>query len=152
MASTADLIRSGVEWLYMSVVVIFEWPQSLAIVSRNPIDGGRPDAARWKAMAAWAFPLRNLRGVEHLDEGGPIEYQITVMEEIAAAYHDTFGAWPQNRGKWVYVPPVVDPPPPNDPPPAKDCSCGNWLKRDGGRKPDIWRWIKCFFGGKKRCK
>lgn len=40
-----------------------------------------------------------------------------------------------------------------DEPPAPECSCGAWLDTEGGtRKADVWRWIKCLFGGPKRCK
>ncbi len=67
--------------------------------NKNPVDGGRPDAARWKALATWAFGWKNCAGVEHLPEGGPLEYQVTVFKAISLAYKTRFGAWPENYGK-----------------------------------------------------
>lgn len=172
---------------------------------KNPADGGRPDAARWKAMATWALKYSNLGGLEHLPEGGPLEYQVGVVAAIGAAYHATYKAWPENTGKWTYIPPPEyvtvtickgsglrpnpycpetasqkyvkgteptkicavhkkpeDPPPPPGPgpepppiidPPEPECSCSAWLDTEGGkRKPDVWRWILCVFGGAKRCR
>jgi len=115
-------------------------------------DGGRPDAERWAAMIARYSKYSNLYAVEHCPEGGDLEYQVGVLESMSAAVFKASGSWPANYGKWTYVPPVVEPDPETPVTPAQDCSCANWLKRDGGRKPDIWRWIKCLFGGKKRCR
>ncbi len=72
------------------------------------VDGGRPDAKKWKAMATWALGFKNLGGLEHLSEGGTLEYQAGVVAAIGAAYHAKFGSWPENTGKWHYEPP---PPP-----------------------------------------
>jgi hypothetical protein len=30
------------------------------------------------------------------------------------------------------------------------CKCSYWLTEP--KRPDIWRWLKCLFGDKKRCK
>lgn len=51
----------------------------------NPKDGGRPDAARWKAMATWAKGLKNPPILEHLPEGGDLAYQINVIKAMRAA-------------------------------------------------------------------
>lgn len=77
----------------------------------NPKDGGRPDAARWKAMATWALGLANYPSFEHLPEGGDLDYQVGVIKAISKAYRDWHPKheWPENYGKWPYVPP---PPPP----------------------------------------
>jgi len=74
----------------------------------NPKDGGRPDAARWKAMATWALGLANYPSLEHLPEGGALDYQVSVITAISEAYKARFGKWPENYGKHPYVPP---PPP-----------------------------------------
>lgn len=87
---------------------VHEWP--------NPKDGGRPDSARWKAMATWALQYSNLGGLEHCPEGGDLEYQAGVVAAIGAAYHAKFGTWPVNYGKWHYEPP----PPPPDPEPEPE--------------------------------
>ena len=81
------------------------------------VDGGRPSPERWKAMAAHAFAIKNVAGVEHLPEGGDLAHQVAVIEAISAAYKAKFGEWPTNYGKWHYEPPVPPEPEPEPPTP-----------------------------------
>ncbi len=69
----------------------------------NPIDGGRPTPAIWKAMAtaALTYPVAlggrdKLISFEHLPEGGDLDYQVSVIKAISEAYKARFGAWPEN--------------------------------------------------------
>ncbi len=111
-------------------------------------DGARTSAATWAEIIKAAIDKgANDFMFEHLPQGTDMDCQKATLREM---YKAANGKYPKE--KWTYVPPVVEPPPPDDPPPAQDCSCANWLKRDGGRRPDVWRWLLCVLGlGKKRC-
>ena len=44
---------------------------------------------------------------------------------------------------------LAEPEPPNPPTPT-NCNRRYWLTEL--KRPEVWRWIKGLFGGKKRCK
>ncbi len=70
---------------------VHEWPTST--------DGGRPDAAHLKSMAAWAFKYKNCIGIEHIPEGGSVAYQANVFRAISESYRGRHGKWPINYKK-----------------------------------------------------
>jgi hypothetical protein len=126
--------------------------------------GARPSATEWGKMALdilKAYPAavsgrERLISFEHLPAGGRsdnLDCQVETIKAISGAYRSRFGAWPSNYGKHPYVPPSPGPgPTPPEPPPepVQDCKCSYWLTEQ--KQPDIWRWLKCLFGGEKRCK
>jgi len=75
------------------------------------------------------------------------------IETVSSLYADRFGILPENYGQYQldWVEPPAPPEPPIPPiPPTTDCKCRYWLTEPS--RPDFRRWMKCLFGGKKRCK
>jgi hypothetical protein len=113
----------------------------------NPVDGGRPTAARWHDMALWHFErFDNVAGFEHLPESRNLDYQITVMGAISKAYKERYGSWPENYGKHHYEPPTPGPgpnpepptPSPNPPPEPPEPGKSFWQR--------FREWLKRIFG------
>lgn len=64
------------------------------------------------------------------------------MPMSAFSVFGAFGGYDAHSVEVTWMP---EPEPPSPPPPVPDCKCSYWL-------PNIWKWIACLFGGKKKCK
>jgi hypothetical protein len=153
-----------------------EWTGASLCDSEGPART-RPSPAQWTATIEASRGYSNVSGYEHCPKGGPLSCQVQVLSAMYKALHGV--APPQ---KYVYAPLIqmvqvaVCPTSgllPNQYCPRTelrefeqgheptaictvhrkpDCSCGAWLDTSHGRKMDFLRWIRCLFGGPKRCK
>lgn len=104
----------------------------------------RPSAATWGKMVTYTLGRHPNSHFEHIPHGKDLACHTATFESISGAYKAKFGAYPTNYGKHPYTPGPT-PPGPTPPAPGTDCKCRYWL-------PNIWKWIACLFGGKKKCK
>ncbi|MFA5378631.1 MAG: hypothetical protein WC455_22950, partial [Dehalococcoidia bacterium] len=115
-------------------------------------DGARPSADTMYRMAVYLWKTAGIDNAHifHCPQTTDVDCLVETFKAISKAHKEVFGKWPDNYGKVVYVPPapVPEPEPVPEPTPVK-CNCVNWLSQN---KPDIWRFLLCVFGGKKRCK
>jgi len=105
----------------------------------------RPSAERMAEIVTSTKSYGNDITWEHLPK---TEDMACILNTLKAMFKALFGKEP--TAKYHYTPPVEPPEPPE--PPAPQCSCALWLDTEGGtRKKDWWRWLRCIFGGPKRC-
>jgi hypothetical protein len=94
----------------------------------------RPSAAEWYAVAKMFFQHDgNKMGkwvIERLPSNIDPVVWVPTMQAISRAYHDVYGVWPENYGKFPDVPPAPPvpptPPTPPIPPPATTCGVAHW--------------------------
>lgn len=123
----------------------------------------RPSPAEFKSAVKYALDLapsfyladKQVKyGFEYLPKAvNKDDCSARGVAAISDAYFDKWKKRPENWEKypedWKEPEPPTPPDPPTPPSPPR-CKCAYWLTEP--KRPDVWRWIKCIFGGKKRCK
>jgi len=172
-STTADLQEIVGYWVHDGNNILVEISDDGVMDGTNPCDKtlsptgamqARPSEAEFESAIDYLlsnaptlmYNGKSKYGIEHCGKKPDDDDNECIPRMIAAiarCYQRRTGEQPFNKGRypdrWIKPEPPTPPEPPA-PPPAPDCKCRHWLTES--KRPDIWRWIKCLFGGKKRCK